>query len=323
MASRKELLAKLKLDPATKPIRATIKLQNNCLRARRVALGLTTHEIARKVGISYGTYIRLESMKDNPLSVREGEAWKRAAVLLAKFYQVLPENLFPSVVLAVEKSTTEREFDEEEIQALLPDYMRRQALGPEEIMAQNQLRGTVTKVLGLLKPIEQEVVKRHYGLDSGTGRNLTQVGKEIGRSVTRVSQIHDRAIGKLGSVIPTMMQRPPLAPNVLGWGIRCIHHNLGRINRYPDDDIPLLMDVVLDLPDPVSGSAAEYLQFEGREVWELIRAADTSSLSTHPRLLKIDIVDRKGNILRRKEGPGGEWERISVGATRESGAGQV
>ena len=318
MPSRKSLIANMKLDPATKPIRATIKLQNNCLRARRVALGLSAREIAEKIGISYHTYLRLENMHRGPISVREGQPWLDGAVKLAKFYQVLPEHLFPSVVLAVDKPVSSREFDESEIQALLPDYMRRESLGPEEIMSHNQLRGTVTKALRMLKPIEVEVVKRHYGLDSGTGRNLTQVGREIKRSVTRTSQILNRAICKLGKQVPRDMTLPIPAPNKLGQGIRCIRHNLGHISELLDPDIPWVMNVTLSMPDS-SSVKFEELQFQGNTSQDLAKAADDSALSTHLRLLKITIGNQHGSVMMFKGGRNADWTWPPLNIQRSNG----
>ena len=308
MASRKALIANLRLDPATKPIRATIKLQNNCLRARRMALGLSTHEIADRVGLSYNTYLRMEGMKQSPLSsVKDGQGWKESAQKLARFYRVLPENLFPSVVLAVDQPVTSREFDESEIQALLPDYMRRESLGPEEIMTQNQLRGTVTRTLRQLKPIQAEVVKRYYGLDTGTNQGFGEIAQEIGMSRERIRQIHDCAIGKLHKVVSDETILPALAPNELGWGTRCVLHNLGRIKATLDPVFPLIMKVQLSMPDPSSGGPPfEVLQFQGKTAWTLMKAADSCLLSTHPRLMTIDITNHE-RVLRHKEGPKGDW----------------
>jgi transcriptional regulator with XRE-family HTH domain len=298
----------MKLDPATKPILATIKLQNNCLRARRVALGLTSREISEKIGISYHSYLRLENMRQSPISIRDGEPWRKSAKKLASFYQILPENLFPQVVLAVDNPVAEREFDESEIQALLPEYMRRAALGPEEILSQNQLRGAVTKTLKALKPMEIEVVKRHYGLDTGIGRNVKQVGDEIGRSGTRVKEIHDQAIRKLKKLVPVSMGLPVLAPNDLGKGVRCFYHNLGKIDVTPDPSLPFTMNVLLYVPDPSVDSAGfERLRFQGRETGILERAADLSELSIHPRLLKILIMSPHGAVMKLKTGPKEPW----------------
>jgi transcriptional regulator with XRE-family HTH domain len=302
----KNQIAEMRLGQESKPILATIKLQNNCLRARRVALGLSSREIAARIGISYLSYLRLENMRQSPLGVRAGEHWRENAKKLANFYRVLPENLFPQVVLEVDKPVTSREFDESEIQSLLPDYMRREALGPEEVMSRNQLRGAVTKTLRSLKPMEIEVVKRHYGLDTGIGRTVNQVGREIGRSGTRVKQIRDIAIRKLGSLVPASMSLPILAPNDLGEGVRCIYHNLGEIDEPPDPSIPFTMNVLLYMPDP-DDKGLEMLRFQGKQVGILEQAADLGGLSVHPRLLKIMIVSPDGNVQRLKGGAKAPW----------------
>jgi transcriptional regulator with XRE-family HTH domain len=305
----KNRITTMRLDPSSKPIRATIKLQNNCLRARRIALGLTALEIAEKIGIPYHSYLRLENMRQSPIVERDGDPWRKNAQKLASFYHVLPENLFPQVVLAVDDPVSSREFDESEIQALLPDYMRRQSLGPEELISHNQLRGAVTKTLKALKPMEIEVVKRHYGLDTGIGRNVNQVGDEVGRSGTRVKQIHDRAIDKLRRLVPVYMGLPVLAPTDLGEGVKCFHHNLGQIDEIPDPSIPFCMNVLLYVPDPsVNAGGLEKLRFQCEDAEILEWSADRSGLSVHPRLLKIMIVyGPSGDVLRIKPGAHEPW----------------
>ena len=305
---REKQIGKMRLDSGSKPIRATIKLQNNCLRVRRMALGLTSREISERIGISYYSYCKLENMHRSPLNVREGEPWTENARKLASFYQVLPENLFPQVVLDVDEPVTSREFDESEIQALLPDYMRRVALGPEEILSHNQIRGAVAKTLKSLSPMEIEVVKRHYGLDTGIGRNVSRVGEEIGRSHTRVQQIHDQAIVKLRKLVPRSMSLPVLAPNDLGLGVRCFHHNLGKIDEPPDPSLPFTMNVLLYVPDPSSdGVGFERLRFRGVGAGRLEKAADLSGLSVHLRLLRIMIWAPDGKAVRIKSGRGEPW----------------
>ena len=167
-----------------KPIRVTVKLQNNLLRARREELQLGCQKLAKKAKISYGLYLNLENMRTSPLrkKVKDGkDAWKVSALKLAKFHRMLPEQLFPSVILAVERSVAEREFDEAEIEALLPAYMKREALGPEEGMMEKQLQETVADTLKLLRPIEAEIVRSRYGLD---GAEQKKTASSWGKSTT-------------------------------------------------------------------------------------------------------------------------------------------
>ena len=55
-----------------KEFSATIKLHNNLLRERRQRLGLSTHELAAKIGIGYGSYLELENLRAQPFGRRPG-----------------------------------------------------------------------------------------------------------------------------------------------------------------------------------------------------------------------------------------------------------
>jgi RNA polymerase primary sigma factor len=180
-----------------KAIRMVVKLQNNLLKARREALGLSTIELSEKVGMSYGVYVSLENLRCTPTSKKDKSGWCPSAQLLAKFYRVLPEDLFPEVVLAVDKPMAERSFDAEEIRALIPDSLRRDALGPQFEMERKQLEGLMGEALMSLSPIESEVLTERFGLGGDADKTLDEIGVSLGKSPERIRQIQEMALRKL------------------------------------------------------------------------------------------------------------------------------
>ena len=55
----------------------------------------------------------------------------------------------------------------------------------------------IGKLMGVLRPREQQVLELRYGLSGGQKLSLSQVGKVLEVSKERVRQIQDRALEKL------------------------------------------------------------------------------------------------------------------------------
>lgn len=180
-----------------KPIRMVVKLQNNLLKERREALGLSAPELAERAGISYQRYIALEGIRVKPTSKQHKSGWCLAARVLADFYSVLPEDLFPGVVLAVDKSIAERTFDAEEIRALLPESLRQDALGPDVVFERKQLEAIMNKTLETLTAIERKVIEGRFGFNGESEKTLREIGDSIGISVERTRQLEVIALQKL------------------------------------------------------------------------------------------------------------------------------
>ena len=77
-----------------KPFELTMRLRNNLLKGRRVALGMTSEAFAKRLGISVPTYSKLENMRMTPLCKRQfGQTepiWRRTVLKLADFYKCTP-----------------------------------------------------------------------------------------------------------------------------------------------------------------------------------------------------------------------------------------
>jgi RNA polymerase primary sigma factor len=73
----------------------------------------------------------------------------------------------------------------------------RDAIAPEEAVAESMVREQLRKVLESLDGREQRVLRLRFGLDDGHPRTLEEIGKEIGLTRERIRQIEAGALRKL------------------------------------------------------------------------------------------------------------------------------
>jgi RNA polymerase sigma factor (sigma-70 family) len=168
-----------------KELRITFKVRNNRLIERREAEGLTAREVAEAIGISYASYIKLESLKDPPYSTR---GLRPAARKVAVYFGVAPEELWPDGVLAVKQAKAERRFDAEEAMQLLAATAEPPLL-PDHYAEQNERLELVRKALAL---DDNERRRRVIELRL-EGLSLRAVGDELGISLEYVRQSERKA----------------------------------------------------------------------------------------------------------------------------------
>ena len=179
-----------------KPIRMVVRLVNNALRERREQLGMSQGEIAIAAGVPLGSYNALEAIRDKP--VTKNGKWSSTALTISEFYNVEPRELFPEVVIAVEKNTIERKLDQEEVRSLMPESSYRFALGPEDALLSESKRlpEAIERALSTLTPTESSVLRRRFGFDDHEMTHRS-IAEEDNLSRTRVQQIEKHALGKL------------------------------------------------------------------------------------------------------------------------------
>ena len=68
----------------------------------------------------------------------------------------------------------------------------------------------IVKLMGTLRPREQEVLELRYGLSGKERLSLSQVGKVMSISKERVRQIQDRALTKLRAMAAEESLEPEL-----------------------------------------------------------------------------------------------------------------
>jgi transcriptional regulator with XRE-family HTH domain len=173
-----------------KPLELELRLRNNELKSRRLQLGLSTTELAKKAGMQYGDYIRLENLKVTPY--REDGSPRKGAALLCKFYRVLPEDLFPPDVRAVSNPVQFVPVGVDDMARLLGT-----APDPETLALEEERRKGLPAALSELSKREAEVVRRRFGLDGEEPQLRSMIGAYFDVSPERIRQVEVRALRKL------------------------------------------------------------------------------------------------------------------------------
>jgi len=181
-----------------KEFELTLKLRNNCLKARRLALGLTAKELALRVGISHGLYVAYETMAASPIGSPNGirrESWfKDSALKLAAFHGCQIEDLWPNTVLAVKQPKVVAEIDADAALALA-GYTESLQLppAPDELLEVRETHEMLEKAIGTLSPYHRKVVTMW-----SNGHSLEEIARSVDVSRERVRQILRDDIRKLG-----------------------------------------------------------------------------------------------------------------------------
>ncbi len=183
-----------------KAFELTLTLRNNLLKSRREALGLTRKALAAAVGVRPSEYGRLESLKKAP-KVRTGPYWSElrwstAATRVAEFFNVLPEDLWPTEILKVQKVEESKTFDLEDLRPLLIEQQARALESPEDILIREEFETSVSRVLETLSVREQVVLRQRFGFD-GKDSTLDETGATLDVSKERIRQIEAKALRKL------------------------------------------------------------------------------------------------------------------------------
>ena len=166
-----------------KPLRIDVKARNNLLVARREAAGLSAPAFARMLGISYGSLLDLENLC-SPLN-RDG-SWRRPALAVANHYRVMPGDLWPDAVLAVERTRAVVYVDEDELRQLRerdPIALLDAPETPEEATDRMEMREALHAALATLPLRCQRALVLRFGLDGGPERTLDEVGEALSPGV--------------------------------------------------------------------------------------------------------------------------------------------
>lgn len=89
----------------------------------------------------------------------------------------------------------------EEEDSMLGDFIEdKESISPIESASNQLLKTDIKKILALLSPREQKILKMRFGLDTGRTHTLEEVGKEFGVTRERIRQIEAKALEKLKSI---------------------------------------------------------------------------------------------------------------------------
>ena len=191
-----------------KEFRVKIGLRNNLLISQREARGMTQRQLAEVIGTSVTTIARYETFAENPLRARDGR-WKGTAIRLAKEFRLLPEDLWPGSILAVEKANAVMTLDSTEMELLTGQYSLN-GRTPEDYCLETEKNTIVQDMLTKLTDRERAVIEQRFGFNGEDPLPLDEVAKNIGHSDdyrvknpspvlsrTRVAQIEARALRRL------------------------------------------------------------------------------------------------------------------------------
>lgn len=193
----------------------TVRIKNNRLLERREALGLSQKMMADVVGVHHSVYADLENLRRK--AVVDGR-WTEEALLCAEYYDCGPDELFPESLDLVRESVVERKFDVDEVVPMaLSSHTARLCLPAPDLVDLRELDDRVEAAMEVLSPREREVVRQRYGLGGEEPMTYRQIGEVttvgLGKSVERISTIHDQSIGKLRKYARDVLDGAPLSPN--------------------------------------------------------------------------------------------------------------
>jgi len=170
---------------------------NTRLVETRKAKGIKQTQMAEDISMSPTRLSWIENLKRVPT---EDDMVKISAYLVETV-----DYLFPPLLM---KAIEEGVFSRRDAQLAEPEILnlteaarlRLTYNGETEMIAEMDrklLAEHIHHVLNTLEPREQKVLRLRFGLDSGTGLRLEDVGKEFGVTRERIRQIESKALRKL------------------------------------------------------------------------------------------------------------------------------
>ena len=181
---------------AIKDLRVVIRLKNNQLVERREQLGVTIPTMAALIGVNAQQYGTFENLKCDP--VDKFGIWKKSVILIAEYYHVDPDELWPEWVTKLKRTYVERCLDVEDAQLLLTGSFTRNNTLPitADSLDAPQLSSKVSDVLDTLPPRTRDFLLRSFGIGCSQ-ETETEIAKKEGLSRCRVGQIVGRGLRAL------------------------------------------------------------------------------------------------------------------------------
>ncbi len=113
------------------------------------------------------------------------------------------------IKIAQEPVSLESPIGEEEDSHLGDFLMDEKTPPPSQIVADSMMKQTLSDVLHMLTPREEQVIRMRYGLDDGQQRTLEEVGKAFNVTRERIRQIEVKALRKI--------KRPNMSKNLVDY----------------------------------------------------------------------------------------------------------
>jgi RNA polymerase primary sigma factor len=116
---------------------------------------------------------------------------------IATAMEIPPEEVSEIIKISQEPFSLETPVGEKDSSQLGDLIEEQDDLSPASIVPLNMLREQMNKLLKILGPREQRVLKLRYGLDDGCCRTREEVGQIFGVGRVRIGQIEPKALRKL------------------------------------------------------------------------------------------------------------------------------
>jgi len=213
--TRHNIVAPSEAEPTTKDFELELRVRNNRLKERRLALGLSAPQLAKEIGISYHSYITLESMHVSPIGRKAGflalgeervASWRKSALKIAAFYCVPPEVLWTDAILAVKAPRVVAQVDGGTLMAIAgattSEWLITSGRSTADTYDATETLTRAKKVISRLPLREQQVLYQRFGLgEDGRDHTLTEIGERLGVCKERVRQHEASGLKHLRSAL--------------------------------------------------------------------------------------------------------------------------
>lgn len=182
------------MSEAPKDFEVTVRVRNNRIKERRVALGLSQGALAAASEVPRDAIMAYEGLRLDPMG-RHG--WKPSARKLAQFFCVPPSELWPEAVLAVKHPEATRVMNAVEVRALVAAAEVPSLPSPEETVINAEWAAKIGPMLDLISPMEARILRWRFGLDDEDELTLQEIGDKYNLSAQRIRQLEAQALAKL------------------------------------------------------------------------------------------------------------------------------